>query len=45
MEYELTEECYDICYEDFNEWSRNILEDGLMNDGIDGISGGYINVM
>ena len=40
MEYELTEECYDILLEDFNEWSETYYQ--LF--GIDGISGKDINV-
>ena len=41
MDYELTEECYDILLDDFNEWSEMYYQ--LF--GIDGISGKDINVM
>ena len=41
MDYELTEECYDILLEDFNEWSETYYQ--LF--GIEGISGKDINVM
>ena len=41
MDYELTEECYDILLKDFNEWSEMYYQ--LF--GIDGISGKDINVM
>ena len=35
MDYELTEECYDILLDDFNEWSETYYQ--LF--GIEGISG------
>ena len=41
MDYELTEECYNILLDDFNEWSETYYQ--LF--GIDGISGKDINVM
>ena len=41
MDYELTEECYQILLDDFNEWSETYYQ--LF--GIDGISGKDINVM
>ena len=41
MDYELTEECYDILLEDFNEWSETYYQ--LF--GIEGIAGKDINVM
>ena len=41
MDYELTEECYDILLDDFNEWSETYYQ--LF--GQDGISGKDIHVM
>ena len=41
MDYELTEECYDILLKDFNEWSEMYYQ--LF--GIDGIAGKDIKVM
>ena len=41
MDYELTEECYDILLEDFKEWSEMYYQ--LF--GIEGIAGKDIKVM
>ena len=41
MNYELTEECYEILLKDYNEWADTYYQ--LF--GADGISGNEINVM
>ena len=41
MNYELTEECYEILLEDYNEWADTYYQ--LF--GADGISGNEINVL